>query len=117
MVIILVCGMGVWPVATIISGETSSLHLRGKTTGLSWIVGGLSAGVFNIVTPYLYNPDAGDLGAKAGFFFAGLSLMAAIVIWFFIPEMKGRSPGEIDEMFEQRLSVREFRKWMRGTQL
>jgi hypothetical protein len=112
MFIIFACGTGAWPVASIVAAETSSLRLRGKTLGLSWIVNGLSARVFSIAIPYLYNPDAGNLGGKTGYLFAGLSLTGTIITWFIVPEMKGCNAAEIDEMFEQGLPAREFRHWV-----
>ncbi len=32
-------------------------------------------------------------------------------MYFFIPEMKGRSLEELDELFENKVSVRNFRKY------
>lgn len=39
----------------------------------------------------MINPDAGDLGAKVGFVFAGLGVPLCILFWFYIPEIKGLS--------------------------
>jgi MFS transporter, SP family, sugar:H+ symporter len=39
-------------------------------------------------------------------------LIAAVWVFFFLPEVKGRSLEEIDEMFEQRLPARKFRKYV-----
>ena len=38
--------------------------------------------------------------------------IAAVFIYFFLPEVKGRSLEEIDEMFMARLPARKFRKYV-----
>lgn len=43
----------------------------------------------------MINPDAGDLGAKVGFVFAGLGIPLIILFYFFIPETKGLSFEEV----------------------
>lgn len=61
--------------------------------------------------PYLFNPDKGNLKAKTGFVYAGLCALGLVISYFCIPEMKGRTPAEIDRMFESRLPARQFRHW------
>jgi hypothetical protein len=43
----------------------------------------------------MINPDAGDLGAKVGFVFAGLSLPLCVAFFFLIPETKGLTFDEV----------------------
>jgi hypothetical protein len=71
----------------------------------------LSNVVFNLVLPYIYNPDAGDLKGKTGFVYGGLCLFAFFVTWLTVPEMKGRTALEIDTMFESNLPCRQFKNW------
>jgi hypothetical protein len=116
ILVAIVCGLGVWPASFVVAGETSSLHLRAKAQGIGWFTAGAAASLFGFVLPYIFNPDQGNLRAKTGFVFAGLSLVGAIVSFFHIPEMKNRTPAEIDEMFELRLPARHFKRWS-GDQL
>lgn len=101
MVIVVTAGLGVWPASFIVRSETSSLRLRSKTSGLGWLIGGVVRCGFGLGAPFLYNTDAGDLGAKTGFVFAGTSLIALAITWFFVPELKGLSTTEIDRLFEK----------------
>ena len=55
----------------------------------------------------MYNSTAGNLGGKCGYFFAGLSLICLVVVYFFVPETFGRSYAELDEMFEQKVPARK----------
>jgi hypothetical protein len=45
------------------------------------------------------------------FVFASLG---AVVTFFFVPEMKGRSAKEIDQMFDVRVPARKFKSWSDG---
>ncbi|GKT67016.1 maltose permease [Colletotrichum tofieldiae] len=111
ILIIVVCGMSVWPASYAIMGETSSLRLRAKTQGIGGVAQQGSSVVMSIVLPYAYNPDAGHLGAKTGFIYVGLCALGVALCWFFLPEMKGRNVMEIDHMFNLRLPARKFEKW------
>ena len=61
--------------------------------------------------PYLYNPDAANLGSKTAFVYFGLAGIGAVVAFLIIPEMKGRSANDIDKMFNLELPTRKFRGW------
>lgn len=39
-------------------------------------------------------------------------MIAAAFVWFCLPEVKGRTLEEIDEMFEKRLPARKFRTYV-----
>jgi len=109
--IVVVCGLGCWPASYAVLGETSSLRLRSKTMSLGSLMNNLTGILANFVLPFLYNPDAFDLGAKTGFVFAGLSLIGAAFTYFFVPELKGRSPLEIDHFFEKGVNSIGSSKW------
>ncbi|CAI7658284.1 unnamed protein product [Penicillium manginii] len=111
MAVVVVCGMGAWPASYSVAGETSSLRLRAKTQGIGVFCYMLSNVVFNLVLPYIYNTDAGDLKGKTGFVYAGLCFMTFVITWLIIPEMKGRSALDIDAMFEAKLPCRQFKNW------
>ncbi|PKS08578.1 hypothetical protein jhhlp_004964 [Lomentospora prolificans] len=109
--IIIVCGMGVWPAAYAVMGEASSLRLRAKTQGLGGVAQQASSVGMSFAIPYAFNPDVGDLGGKSAFVYGGTCLIAILLCWFYLPEMKGRTPAEIDHMFNIRLPTRQFGKY------
>lgn len=111
MIVTMVCGLGIWPASHVIAAETSSLQLRAKTQGIGWFVSSVAQGVFAISLPYMYNLDAGNLKAKTGFVMAGFTAVGVVATWIWVPEMKGRSPMEIDRMFALRLKTRAFKNW------
>ncbi|KAF6788184.1 maltose permease (alpha glucoside transporter) [Colletotrichum sojae] len=109
--VVIVAGLGVWPASHVVGAETSALHLRSKAQGIGWFTAGANNSIFGFVLPYLFNPDKGNLKAKTGFVYAGICAMALVISYLCIPEMKGRTPAEIDRMFESRLPARQFRHW------
>lgn len=111
MVIIVVCGMGCWPASYAIAGEASALNLRAKTQGIGVLIHNLFNIIFNLILPYIYNPDSGDLRAKTGFVYAGFTFVGLAGSWILIPEMKGRTVVDLDQMFELKLPAREFSRW------
>lgn len=111
MVIIVVCGLGCWPASYAVVGEASALSLRAKAQGVGVLVHNLFNIIFNLILPYMYNPDSGNLRAKTGFVYAGFCLVALVGSWAVIPEMKGRSVDELDRMFELGVRAREFGRW------
>ena len=108
ILVISIAGLGVWPAAYVVSSETSSLRLRSKTQGLTWIGGGAIKAGFDLGIPYAYNPDAANLRAETGFLFCGTAAFGVIITWIFVPEMKGRTPVEIDRLFEDKMPAWKF---------
>lgn len=113
--VVIVAGLGVWPASHVVGAETSALHLRSKAQGIGWFTAGANNSIFGFVLPYIFNPDKGNLKAKTGFVYAGLCALGLVISFLCIPEMKGRTPAEIDRMFESRLPARQFRHWTNST--
>jgi hypothetical protein len=49
----------------------------------------------------MINPDAGALGGKVGFVFAGLGVPLCILFYFLMPETKGLSFEEACSVLQQ----------------
>ncbi|PON28936.1 hypothetical protein TGAM01_v202044 [Trichoderma gamsii] len=103
--------LGAWPVSNIVAAEVSSLSLRAQTQGISVFVHSAVTVVFSSFIPYLYNSTAANLGGKIGFIYVGFVTIAIVVSWWIIPDMKDRTPAEIDEMFEIGLPARKFKQY------
>lgn len=113
-IIIVICGIGAWPASYAIMGETSALRLRAKSQAIGGVFAQISSIFMNLVLPYVFNPDAGNARAQTGFLFFGLCVIGVIFTWLWVPEMKGRSVAEIDEMFNLKLPSRDFKNWSSG---
>jgi SP family general alpha glucoside:H+ symporter-like MFS transporter len=112
MIIIFIYGTGVGGAFPVVASETSSVRLRAKSNALGFATQYFASWAFNFFVPYMFNADAANWGGKCGFFFTGLCLIALVVAWLEIPELKGRTYSEIDVMFEKKLSTRLFKSYV-----
>ncbi|KAK3314542.1 general substrate transporter [Apodospora peruviana] len=97
------------PVCYPIVAETPSGRLRYKTIVIGRFVYNLTGLVTNSITPRMLSPISWNWGAKAGLFYAGTNLLCNIWCWFRLPETKDRTFGEIDLLFENKVSARKFK--------
>ncbi|KAH8691541.1 general substrate transporter [Talaromyces proteolyticus] len=103
---------GFGPLTYIISSEMPTARLRNKTGALTFMSVSLFNMVVTFVLPYIANADEANLAAKTYLIFGGWMLGCIIITYFCLPETKGRSPAELDEMFNARVSTRNFRGYV-----
>jgi len=99
------------PLSYTILGEAATSRLKEKTNNLATSISVITTFVVSFTLPYLLNPPYAALGARVGFIYGSMSAISVVVAWLLIPEMKGRSLEEVDEMFEKNTAVREFRDY------
>lgn len=92
-------------------GELPSQRLRSYTFGLAAAVGFFAAWLTTFTAPYFINPDSLNWGPRYGYIWFPSSIIAGIWVFFFLPEVQGRTLEEIDEMFEEKLPARKFRAY------
>lgn len=102
------CTVG--PVCYSLVAELTSTRLRTKSVVLARNVYNIVGIATNIITPRMLNPTAWNWGAKSAFFWAGSCLLCAIWTYLRLPEPKDRTIGELDILFEQHVSARNFSK-------
>lgn len=91
-----------------IPGEVPSARLRSKTTSLAGFTNSLINMGWSIAIPYLVNKENANLGAKTGLVFFAPATVLLVIAWFSVPETKGKSFAELDELFEKKTSARKF---------
>ncbi|KAI1445449.1 general substrate transporter [Annulohypoxylon stygium] len=96
-----------WP----ISAEVVNSRLRVVTLSFATGVDYIFAWLTSFCSPYFINPTAMNWGAKYCWIWAASNALTFAVFWFFLPDMKGRSLEEIDELFEKRVPARDFQKF------
>ncbi|KAH9224412.1 hypothetical protein DL95DRAFT_350258 [Leptodontidium sp. 2 PMI_412] len=112
-----VCFMFVWgfvyqltlgTVAWSVVAELASFRLKSRTQGLANFVLCLVQWVVGFTFPYMFNPDEGNLGGKVGFIFGATTFVGFLGVFFWLPDTKGRTSLEIDELFARKISARHF---------
>jgi hypothetical protein len=68
----------------------------------------LSAFVVTFSIPYILGSPGANLGAGVGWLLGGDSILCLIFAILFVPELKGRSLEEVDELFEANLWAWQF---------
>ncbi|KAF7555879.1 hypothetical protein G7Z17_g1802 [Cylindrodendrum hubeiense] len=97
-------GSGAWIVTAEIPGSAT----REKSVAISALSSYAVSCVITFVNPYVMNAIAG----KVGFIYGSFSVIAAVFVFFFVPEVKQRSLAAIDELFEEKVPTREFPEYV-----
>ncbi|KAL1622051.1 hypothetical protein SLS54_005116 [Diplodia seriata] len=100
-------GAASYPVAT----ELVSTRLRSWTVGTATSLGYFLAWLTAFCTPYFINPENLNWGAKYGYIWAAANFLCVGFFFFCMPELKGRTLEEIDELFLNSVSVSNFSKY------
>ncbi|KAK3711381.1 hypothetical protein LTR37_009761 [Vermiconidia calcicola] len=90
--------------------ELSTRRLQIKTVVLGRNLYNVVGIITNVLTPYMINPSAWGWSNFTAFFWAGLCFCCIIYTYFRIPEPRGRTFAELDMLFEQKISARNFAK-------
>ncbi|KAK7966829.1 uncharacterized protein PG986_001106 [Apiospora aurea] len=98
--------------AWLAGGEIPSQRLRSHTFGLAAAVGFFFAWLTTFTAPYFINPESLNWGPRYGYIWLPSCIIAAVWVYLFLPEVKGRTLEEIDEMFASRLPARKFRGYV-----
>ncbi|KAJ5819017.1 hypothetical protein N7474_004608 [Penicillium riverlandense] len=96
------------PLNYVITTELPATRLRDKTQRVASIVNIATNFIFSFFTPYLLDAPYADLNSKVGFIFGSLACCSFVFAFFCVPEMKGRSLEEINQMFQDGVPVRKF---------
>ncbi|KAK1457213.1 MFS transporter, SP family, general alpha glucoside:H+ symporter [Colletotrichum cuscutae] len=108
MVFVITYDMTVGPTCYCLVAEIPSTRLRIKTVAIArnaYLLASIGA---NFLNPPIINPSAWNLRGKGGFIWAGICFCELVWAYFCLPEPKGRSPAELEMLFENRVSARKF---------
>jgi hypothetical protein len=95
----------------VVVGEIFPLPIRAKGVALSTASNWLWNFVLAFVTPYMVNPDKGNLQAKVFFVWGSCCTLCLIFAYFMVPETKGLSLEQVDRMLEE-TTPRTSAKWI-----
>ncbi|KAF6802561.1 MFS hexose transporter [Colletotrichum sojae] len=91
--------------------EVATSRLRAKTAAMALALQNALFAMWAFVIPFLFNPDQANLKAKVAFIFGAFSVLCTVYLWFYQPEVAGRTYEELDEMFMKRVPARQFKEY------
>ncbi|KAH4967231.1 hypothetical protein HBI78_080230 [Parastagonospora nodorum] len=100
-------GPGAW----VLIGEIFPLPIRSKGVALSTASNWFWNFIIGFITPYLMNPDQGNLKTKVFFIWGSTCTACVLFAFFFVPETKGLSLEQVDRMLEE-TTPRNSAKWV-----
>jgi len=89
------------------SAELPSALLRVKTGPITFVINSL----VGIATCYATPPMLLKLELKTAFVYGAFSAPMCILMWMYLPETKGRSAAEIDELYENKVPAWRWSKY------
>nr|SIP56041.1 putative Sugar Porter [Yarrowia galli] len=96
------------PIAFVVVSETFPLRMRSKgmavATGGNWMINFL----VSFLTPFITSA----IGFQYGYVFTACLGAAIVFVFFFIPETKGLSLEDVDELYASGVSARKSPEWV-----
>lgn len=93
----------------IIVSETAALRVKEKTNLLACVISVLTTFVTSFTLPYLINAQYANLGGKVGYIYGAINIIMVVLVLLFIPELKGRTLEEVDQLFASDVPLRKFK--------
>lgn len=113
VVVILLCfwafvfGGTIAPSANLTSVEMHSVALRTYGQASTTICYGLFSFGATFWTPYMLDADYGNMGPSVGYFYAGVTIVIAVLVFLLVPETASLSLEQIDDVWHS--GVRPWR--------
>lgn len=95
----------------IVCAEVPTLAVREKTVTVATFSGFSTSVLITFVSPFIQDAGYGNLQGKIAFVWGAGSVIAAVWAYFVLPELKGRTLEELDELFQKHISVLDFGKY------
>jgi len=108
LVLTFIYDLTVGPVCYCLVAEIPSTRLKIKTVVLARNFYNIAGIINNALVPPMLGVNAWNWGPKSGLFWAGGCFLLFVWTYFRLPEPKGRTYGELDVLFEHRISARKF---------
>ncbi|CAH0058107.1 unnamed protein product [Clonostachys solani] len=101
--------VGIGSTVYAIAGEIPTSILRSKTLAVAISSSNAMNTFWAFVSPYIFNPDYGNLKAKIGFVFGAIMAIFIVLGYLYVPETRMRSYEELDELFMNKVPARQFK--------
>ena len=106
----LVFGATIAPSASLASVEMHSVSLRTYGQAHAIVFYGIFSFGATFWTPYMLDSQYGNMGPNVGYFYAGVTVVIAVMVFFLVPETARLTLEQIDDVF-----VSGIRPWQTST--
>ncbi|KAJ5752107.1 hypothetical protein N7520_009024 [Penicillium odoratum] len=109
VVVVLLCfwsfifGGTIAPTNNLAAVEMHSVSLRTYGQANTTIVYGIFSFGATFWTPYMLDAQYGNMGANVGYFYAGVTVVIAVLIFLLVPETASLTLEEIDNVFDSKI--------------
>ncbi|KAJ5099172.1 hypothetical protein N7532_006173 [Penicillium argentinense] len=97
--------------SSLMPSEMATPKLRHYTMSYTITCQEITAVITTLAVPQLTSADAANLGAKTYLVFAGCMACIIVFMYFYMPETRGRTFAEIDEMYAAKVPARKWRSY------
>ncbi|BFZ59655.1 hypothetical protein YB2330_000669 [Saitoella coloradoensis] len=111
MIYVLLFNLAFGPLAWVLSTELATGRNRNRITAVATFCFWTVAFVVTFTLPYLFDADKAGLGPMVGYVYAGGCTISVVFVYFMIGETKGRSLEEINEMYMNRVAVKDWKRY------
>lgn len=101
--------LGWAPLSHVVAAEIPSSRLRDQTYALGSFFNIVVQFAISFSIPYLLYAPYAALGSRVGFIFGSTAVCALVFTVLCVPECKGKTLDEIDQLFIQGTPLRKFR--------
>ncbi|KAL4782691.1 general substrate transporter [Aspergillus varians] len=108
-------GAGFYSLSALMPSEIATPKLRNHTMAYTIACAQTSAVITTFAVPQLTSADAANLGAKTYLVFAGCMACVLVFVYFYMPETKGRTFAEVDEMYDAKIPMWKWRGYQTTT--
>ncbi|KAJ5570322.1 uncharacterized protein N7459_009752 [Penicillium hispanicum] len=106
-----------YSLSNLMPSEMATPKLRHHTMSYTIACQGTTAVITTLAVPQLTAADAANLGAKTYLVFAGFMAAIIIFMYFLMPETRGRTFAEIDEMYAARIPAWKWRSYITSVEV
>ncbi|KAJ5628401.1 hypothetical protein N7490_010629 [Penicillium lividum] len=100
-----------YSLSNVMPSEMATTKLRHYVMSYTIACQGVTAVITTLVVPQLTSADAANLGAKTYLIFAGCMAAIIVFMYFLMPETRGRTFAEIDEMYAAKVPAWKWRSY------
>ncbi|KAH7035817.1 general substrate transporter [Microdochium trichocladiopsis] len=110
LIILWQAGFGIQsPLIWITTAESAPTRNRERVQAVAVFLGFGVSLLVTSVSPFIQNPDFGNLGSRIGFIWGTFSFITIGWVFFMLPEMKGFSLEQLDYLYNNNVPTRKFK--------